>query len=190
MWWLLYTTLTIHTYICIFIYIRMRYYNVNIYLQQLVPVSFWALFIICFLAHFSITDPSVCPRVSFSSVFVSMFVRFFFGWVCYCFQIRNPSGTCLALYFLFLRRRRVVVAVIVRLCVRVRIGRSLTGLLTFWYSVLFCVDFCLKSRFNAYVIYENNTRTDVDDNVRPLRTFSHVDDGQTCREEITTHTRI
>lgn len=91
----------------------MRYYNVNIYLQQLVPVSFWALFIICFLAHFSITDPSVCPRVSF---FVSMFVRFFFGWVCYCFQIRNPSGTCLALLFFVFeetpRRRRCHCAVV------------------------------------------------------------------------------
>lgn len=51
----------------------MRYYNVNIYLQQLVPVSFWALFIICFLAHFSITDPSVCPRVSFSSLCLFVF---------------------------------------------------------------------------------------------------------------------
>lgn len=63
----------IHMYIYICTYIRMRYYNVNIYLQQLVPVSFWALFIICFLAHFSITDPSVCPRVSFSSLCLFVF---------------------------------------------------------------------------------------------------------------------
>lgn len=105
----------------------MRYYNVYVYLQQLVPVSFWALFIICFLAHFSITDPSVCPRVSF---FVSMFVLFFLAE----FVIVSKFGIQVVLvwhYFLFLRRRRVVVAVIVRLCVRVRIGRSLTGLLTF-----------------------------------------------------------
>lgn len=95
----------------------MRYYNVYVYLQQLVPVSFWALFIICFLAHFSITDPSVCPRVSFFvsfRLYVCSF--FFFGWVCYCFQIRNPSGTCLALLFFVFeetpRRRRCHCAVV------------------------------------------------------------------------------
>lgn len=185
MWWLLYTTLTIHTYICIFIYIRMRYYNVNIYLQQLVPVSFWALFIICFLAHFSITDPSVCPRVSFSSL--CLFVFFWLSLL--LFPNSESKWYLFGIIFCFWGD---AASSSLSLCGCVSASASDAHSQVFWHFdiLLFCVDFCLKSRFNAYVIYENNTRTDVDDNVRPLRTFSHVDDGQTCREEITTNTRI
>lgn len=109
MWWLLYTTLTIHTYICIFIYIRMRW--IYIY-NSSCPCLFGLCLLFAFWLIFLLRIRPSVPELVFRLYVCS----FFFGWVCYCFQIRNPSGTCLALLFFVFeetpRRRRCHCAVV------------------------------------------------------------------------------
>lgn len=87
------------------------------YLQQLVTVSLWALFIICFLAHFSITDPSVCPRVSFFVSFRLYVCSFFFRLSLLLFPNSESKWYLFGIIFCFFfeetpRRRRCHCAVV------------------------------------------------------------------------------